>query len=76
MAKLQLFQYAVILHKKKESKGSEAIKNDEIDGSQLIIEPKWILAKDAKSAAFTATRAIDEKYASDPDMIEIQVRNF
>lgn len=76
MAKLQLFQYAVILHKKRDNKNDAAKITEEIDDSQLIIEPKWVLAKDSKSVAFTATRAIDEKYTSDPDMIEIQVRNF
>lgn len=75
MAKLQLFQYAVILHKKKETKGSEVLV-DNIEDSKIIIEPTWVLAKDAKSVAFKATRSIKETDATDPEMIEIQVRNF
>jgi hypothetical protein len=76
MAKLQLFQYAVILHKKRQSTATEAAKTNEIEGSELIIEPTWIMAKDNQSVAFLATRKIDEKYVSDPELIEIQVRNF
>ncbi len=65
--KKRLFQYVVLFHKFK--------KGEYID-SQIIIEPKNILANSDREVAFKATREIDEKYASDPDNVEIIVKEF
>ncbi len=65
--KKRLFQYTVLFHKFK--------KGEYIDSS-IIIEPKSVLANSEKEVAFKATREIDEKYASDPDNVEILVKEM
>ena len=64
----RLFQYAVILHKYDE-------KRVYVD-SQVIIEPATKLAKSEKDLVFSVTREIPEEHTSNPDDIEIIVRNF
>jgi hypothetical protein len=64
----KLFQYAVLLHKYDE-------KRVYLD-SEIIIEPSTGLAKSEKDLIFNITRKIPEKYTSNPDDIEIIVRNF
>jgi hypothetical protein len=71
MDKLRLFQYAVILHKKAK-KGEK----EEFVGAELIVEPKYIMAKNEKEVVFKATREVPEEKASDPDNVEIIVRPF
>lgn len=64
----QLFQYAVILHKYD--------KENNYEDSQIIIEPKTELADNEKALVFRITREIPEEHATDPDNIQILVRNF
>ena len=64
----QLFQYCVLLH----TRDKEGVYTD----SKIIIEPKLILAKDEKEAVFRVTREIPEEHASDPDNVQILIRNF
>ena len=63
-----LFQYAVILHKYD--------KENNYEDSQIIIEPTTELAKSEKDLVFKITRAIPEEHTSNPDNIQILVRNF
>ena len=63
----QLFQYAVVLHKH-----TDKVYVD----SEIIIPPTYRLAKSEKDLLFSITREIPEKYAEDPDNIQIIVRNF
>ena len=63
----KLFQYVVIFHKYEKS---------EYKDSELIIEPKFMLAENEKEVVFRATREIDEQYAKSPDNVEILIRNF
>jgi hypothetical protein len=63
----KLFQYVVIFHKYEKS---------EYKDSELIIEPKFMLAESEKEVVFKATREIDEEYAKSPDNVEIIIRNF
>ncbi len=63
-----LFQYAVILHKY----GPDGAYVD----SEMITPPLFRLAKSEKDLLFALTREIPEKYAQDPDNIQILVRNF
>lgn len=64
----QLFQYAVILH--------ERDKDGSYVNSKIIIEPTTVLAKSEKDLVFKITREIPEEYASDPDNVQIIIRNF
>jgi hypothetical protein len=63
-----LFQYAVILH-------TYDKKGNYVD-SQIIVEPKTALAKSEKDLVFKITREIPEEFATDPDNVQILVRNF
>lgn len=72
----KLFQYAVILHEYENSTKESGTKNREYKDSKLIIEPKFILAKDEKEVVFKVTREIPEEFAKNPDNVEIIVRNF
>ncbi len=67
----QLFQYCVVLHKYEESTTAKTYKDTEI-----VIEPKFILAKSEKDVLFKVTREIPEQHASNPDDIQILIRNF
>lgn len=64
----QLFQYAVILH--------ERDKDGTYLDSKIIIEPTTVLAKSEKDLVFKITREIPEEHASDPDNVQIVIRNF
>lgn len=64
----QLFQYAVILH--------ERDKDGNYLDSKIIIEPTTVLAKSEKDLVFKITREIPEEHASDPDNVQIVIRNF
>ena len=66
-----LYQYAVLIHKYEEKDNKKVY----VD-SELIIEPKTVLAKSEKDLIFKVTREIPEKYAIDPDNVQILVRNF
>jgi len=70
--KKQLFSYYVILHTYETNDKGEKKYVD----SQLIIEPKNVLAKSEKDVLFTVTREIPAEFASDPDNIEIRVKGF
>ena len=63
-----LFQYAVILH--------TYDKEGNYEDSKVIVEPKTTLAKSEKDLVFKITREIPEEYATDPDNVQILVRNF
>jgi hypothetical protein len=64
----QLFQYAVVLH--------ERDKDGVYVDSKIIIEPTTVLSKSEKDLVFKITREIPEEYASDPDNVQIVIRNF
>jgi hypothetical protein len=66
-----LYQYAVLIHKYEEKDNKKVY----VD-SELIIEPKTVLAKSEKDLIFKVTREIPEEYAIDPDNVQILVRNF
>jgi hypothetical protein len=68
----KLFQYTVIFHKYEITETGEKSYRD----SELIIEPKYILAESEKDVIFKATREISEDYAKSPDNVEILIRNF
>jgi hypothetical protein len=67
----KLFQYTVILHE-----FTQGEKGKEYKDSKVIIEPKFILAKNEKDVAFKVTREIPDEFAVDPDNVEIVIRNF
>lgn len=66
MARLQLFEVAAILHPEEKGKGD----------SELILKPKWKMAKSDKIAAQLVVRSLDEKYEQMLDRIDILVRPF
>lgn len=66
---MKLFQYAVIYHPKK-------TKDDDEKPSELIVEPKTILAKDESQALMLAARAIPEAFVAKLDQVEVAVRPF
>lgn len=71
MNKFSLFQYAVILHKKETKDGKT-----EYVGAEMVIEPTTMLARNERDAVFKITRMIPEEKASNPDDIDIIIRNF
>lgn len=68
----QLFQYYVLLHEYENKENGEKVYKD----SKIIIEPKFTLAKSEKDVVFKVTREIPEDFATDPDNVQIFVRNF
>ena len=68
----QLYQYAAIFHKYDFNEEGIKVYTD----SELIIEPKYILANDEKEVIFKATRYVGENYAKSPDSIEIVIKKF
>ena len=68
----QLFQYTVIFHKYGLNESATKVYLD----SELIIEPRYVLAVDEKDVIFKATREVGEEYAQSPDSIEILIKKF
>jgi len=68
----QLFQYVVILHEYETTEKNGKVYKD----SKIIIEPKLILARNEKDVLFKVTREIPEEFASNPDDVQILVKNF
>jgi hypothetical protein len=66
-----LYQYAVLFHEHETNEKGKIYKN-----TQIIVEPKFVLASSEKEVIFKATREIDEKFASNPDDVQIIIRNF
>lgn len=66
-----LWQYTVILHKSTTKDGKEIF-----EGAEMVLEPKYILAKNEKEVIFKATREIPENKTTNPENVEILVRPF
>ena len=70
MAKLKLFQAAVVWHPdpdKKEDEGKDSV---------VLIEPYTALAADEKTLAYKIVRKLDEKYIDQMVQIELIIRPF
>lgn len=67
----KLFQYTVLVHEYETTDKGRIYKD-----STIVVEPKFILAISEKEVVFKATREIDEKYAANPDDVQILIRNF
>jgi hypothetical protein len=68
----QLYQYVAIYHKYDFNEEGTKVYTD----SELLIEPKYILANDEKEVIFKATKHIGEYYAQSPDSVEIIIKKF
>jgi len=68
----KLYQYTVIFHKYGFNESGLKIYID----SELIIEPRHVLAVDEKDVIFKATREVGEQYAQAPDNVEILIKKF
>ena len=68
----KLFQYVAIFHKYEKSESGVKTYKD----SEMIIEPKFMLAEREKEVIFKATREIDKQYDKHPNNVEILIRNF
>jgi len=68
----QLYQYVAIYHKYDFNEEGIKVYTD----SELLIEPKYILANDEKEVIFKATKHISEYYAQSPDSVEIVIKKF
>lgn len=66
--KKRLFQYAVVVHTKDT--------DGKIEASEMVIAPTTKMAGSEKELLFQITREIPEKYTTDPDNVEIMIRNF
>lgn len=66
--KKSVFEYVVLYHTKNE-KG-------EVTETTIILNKQICLAKNDQAVAFKVTREIPEKYAEDPDNVEIIIRPF
>ena len=73
MAKGKLFEYAILFHpkttKKMEDDGVEA-------KSEILVQPKTVLADGPDQVSILAAREIDGKYLDKLDQVEIVVRPF
>lgn len=69
MAKLKLFQIAILFHPT-EKEEKEGLK------TEIIVPLKTILEKDEKTAAMKANFEIPEKYRDTLDQVEVLVVNF
>lgn len=68
----QLYQYVAIYHKYDFNEEGIKVYKD----SELLIEPKYILANDEKEVIFKATKHIGEYSAQSPDSVEIVIKKF
>jgi hypothetical protein len=69
----RLFAYAVLYHPKpKKQKDGEEIAL----ASEIVQDPKWVLAANPDQVSILAARAIPEKYLDDLDQVEILVSPF
>jgi hypothetical protein len=68
----KLYQYTVVFHKYGFNESGLKIYID----SELIIEPRYVLAVDEKDVIFKATREVGEQYAQAPDNVEILIKKF
>lgn len=67
---VQLYEYAVILQPKTNSKGEVTEKEE------LVVEPTRVLARREEDAALLAGRSIPEQYLDRLDRLSIVVRPF
>jgi hypothetical protein len=68
----QLYQYVAISHKYDFNEEGIKVYKD----SELLIEPKFVLANDEKEVIFKATKHVGEYYAQSPDSVEIVIKKF
>ena len=68
----QLYQYVPIYHKYDFNEEGTKVYTD----SELLIEPKYILANDEKEVIFKATKHVGEYSAQSPDSVEIVIKKF
>lgn len=64
----QLFQCAILLHKRDE--------NNKLIDTEFIMWPEFRLAKSERELLFTLTREIPAESIDNPDDIQILIRNF
>jgi hypothetical protein len=76
MNKKKLFEYAVVFHNFEPAKEAAVNTAEVYKDSELIIMPTIMMAKDEKEVAFKVTRLIPEKFAENPDHVQIMIRNF
>lgn len=68
----QLYQYVAIYHKHEFNEEGIKVYTD----SELLIEPKYVLANDEKEVIFKATKHVGQYYAQSPDSVEIVIKKF
>lgn len=68
----KLFEYAVLFHHK--AKKVEGVEHTQT--ADLIVDVKRLIAKDDKTVAMLAARAIPEEYLDKLDQCEIIIRPF
>lgn len=73
MARLQLFDYIVLLHHKTEKDNAG---NDITKDSIVVVPAGQILAPNAETVSKKAARLIDAKYENQLELCEIIVRPF
>lgn len=73
MAKGKLFEYAVLYHPKPTKEQND---RGETPKSELLIEPKTVLALSPENVSVLAARSIPENYVDKLDEVEIVVRPF
>lgn len=67
--KSTLYNYTIVWHPSE----SQSEKGEK---SQMLIEPKYLLAPDQNSAFMQAARQIPEKYLEELDQVDILIRPF
>lgn len=68
--KMKPFEFLVLLHPEQNDDGKD------IGDTKIIVERQFVLSKDDKTAAMSATRAIPKDHDNALDRVEIIVRPF
>jgi hypothetical protein len=70
----KLFEYAILFHPKPRKIGNDG--DTQTDPSEILVEPKRIVAKDEATVGILAAREIPEAYLDKLDSVEVIVRPF
>lgn len=73
MAKGKLFEYAILFHPKPTKEQND---RGETPKSEIVSEPKTVLALDPQQVGILAARSLPEQYVDKLDDVEIVVRPF
>ena len=68
--RMKIFEYALLWHPSQKQQKEEGQK------TKLLVEPKWMLAPDEKTALMAAAMEIPKEHREELEQVEIAVRAF